>query len=70
MSSILVFGIVALVAFEQGRDIGGDQIDLAPDGTDLAGMQAPQAEIRMKAAGDALKEFLIRLPSGGEYRPR
>ena len=61
-----MFGEIVVVALEQRGLVFFDKVDFAPDFQRLAGREAPEPEVAVQAADDALKQFLIRLERGGE----
>jgi len=65
-NSSVVFGKVFAVARQQGCHVIGHEVDFSPDGFDFTRLQPAEPEVRMEAAGDALKQFLVRLPSRGK----
>jgi len=54
------------VAAKEFRNVVGQQIDFPADGFGLVGFDAPKTEVGVEATSDALEEFLVRLPGGGE----
>lgn len=62
----MMFGEIPGVAGQEGGDIVGEQVDFSTDHLGFAGVQAAEAEVGVKAAGDALEQFLVRFPGGGE----
>ena len=50
----------------EGGSIVFHEVDFAFDLFGLVGLEAAEAEIGVEAAGDALKEFLVGFPGGGE----
>src|SRR5262245_57638812 len=56
------FGKILFIALHQRRHILGDEVNLPANLPALARRETAQAEIRVQAASDALKQFLVRLP--------
>ena len=61
-----LFGEIGVVAGEEGGDVGGEDVDFAVDLFLFARGEAADAEVAVETGGDALEEFLIGLPGGGE----
>jgi len=57
---------ILLVALEQGRHIGGYEVDLSANFFSLTGRQSAETEVRVQAARHALEQFLVRLPDRRE----
>ena len=61
-----MFWKVLPVAFEESFRVVLYQVDFTADLFGFVGLEAAEAEVRVEAAGDALEEFLVGFPSGGE----
>ena len=61
-----MLGEVRRVATEEGGHVVGEKVDSPADFLFLAGIQAADPEVGVQAARDALEEFLVGLPGGGE----
>src|ERR1051326_6803166 len=66
---VVVFGEIALVPPQKCGHIVRHDVNLAADGQRFPGINASKAEVGMDASGHALKQFLVRLPGGGEDQP-
>ena len=61
-----MLGEILDVAFLEGGSIILHEVNFTSDLFGLVGLEAAEAEIGVEAAGDALEEFLVGFPSGGE----
>lgn len=62
----VLLGEVFFVAVYQSGDVVWEEVDFALNVLGLAGGEASEAKVGVETAGDALEEFLIGIPSGGE----
>src|SRR5688500_14891658 len=61
-----MFRKVALVSLQEGIGISRDDVNLAADDFGFAGSETADSQVGMETARDALKQFLIGFPCGGE----
>lgn len=63
-----MLGEILGVSFLEGGSIVFHEVDFSPDLFGLVRLEAAEAEIGVEAASDALKEFLVGFPRGGEEK--
>lgn len=61
-----MLGEIPRISIPQSLRVGLHEIDATTDALGFPGLQSAQTQIGVQAADDALEEFLIRLPCGGE----